>query len=135
MTGGYMDILTESVGRFVKVQYYRTLELAGSNRGEFEALRARLVSILYDVVDIDLFREIAEEVVESIEELTDGVNESTLLDRYSVVLHPSVCSIQAFRPVCRELLELVNRVLSVTRGTKGQMRQARMHTMGIQVIK
>lgn len=130
-----MDILSESVGRFVKVKYYRTLELAGGNRGEFEALQARLVSILYDVVDIDLFREIAEEVVESIEELTDGVNEPTLLDRYSIVLHPSVCSVQAFRPVCRELLELVSRVLSVTRGTKGQRRLARMHTMGIQVIK
>lgn len=130
-----MDILTESVGRHVKRQYYRTLELADGNRREFEALQTRLVSILYDVVDIDLYREIAEDVVESIDDLTDGVNEATLLDRYSIVLHPSVCSIQAFRPVCRELLELVNRVLAVRRGTKGQLRMARMHTMGIQVIK
>lgn len=130
-----MDILSESVGRFVKAKYYRTLELAGGNRGEFEALQTRLVSILYDVVDIDLFREIAEDVVESIDELTAGVNEPTLLDRYSIVLHPSVCSIQAFRPVCRELLEMVTRVLSVTRGTKDQLRLARMHTKGFQVIK
>lgn len=130
-----MDILTESVGRHVKTQYYRTLELAERKRHEFEALQTRLVSILYDVVDIDLYREIAEDVVESIDDLTDGVNEATLLDRYSIVLHPSVCSIQAFRPVCRELLELINRVLAVRRGTKGQLRMARMHTMGIQVIK
>ncbi|GEM_PF-1904008 len=130
-----MDILTESVGRHVKTQYYRTLELADGKRHEFEALQTRLVSILYDVVDIDLYREIAEDVVESIDDLTDGVNEATLLDRYSIVLHPSVCSIQAFRPVCRELLELINRVLAVRRGTKGQLRMARMHTMGIQVIK
>lgn len=130
-----MDILTESVGRHVETQYYRTLELADGKRHEFEALQTRLVSILYDVVDIDLYREIAEDVVESIDDLTDGVNEATLLDRYSIVLHPSVCSIQAFRPVCRELLELINRVLAVRRGTKGQLRMARMHTMGIQVIK
>lgn len=130
-----MDILTESVGRHVKTQYYRTLELADGKRHEFEALQTRLVSILYDVVDIDLYREIAEDVVESIDDLTDGVNEATLLDRHSIVLHPSVCSIQAFRPVCRELLELINRVLAVRRGTKGQLRMARMHTMGIQVIK
>ncbi|WP_300671059.1 hypothetical protein [Desulfoluna sp.] len=130
-----MDILSDSVGKLVKTRYYRTLALAGVKRRDFEHLQARLVSILYDVVDIDLFREVAEDVTESIEELMEGVNETTLLDRYSILLHPSVCSINAFRPVCRELLELVNRVLSITRGTKGQVRMARMHTMGIQVIK
>lgn len=130
-----MDILSENVGRFVRSQYYRTLDLAAAKRGDFEALQRRLVSILYDVVDIDLFREIAEDLVESIDDLTDGINEPTLLDRYSVVLHPSVCSIQSFRPVCRELLELVSRVLAVTRGSKGQLRLARMHTMGLEVVK
>lgn len=93
------------------------------------------MSILYDVVDIDLFREVAEEVAESLTELTEGVSGTTLLHRYSILLHPSVCSVHAFRPLCRELLEVVNRVLSVTRGTKGQWRMARMHSMGLQVIK
>ncbi|VFQ46542.1 hypothetical protein MSL71_42090 [Desulfoluna butyratoxydans] len=130
-----MDILSDSVGRHVKTRYYRTLELATGKRRDFEQLREQLVSILYDVVDIDLFQDVAEEVVESIDELTEGVKGITLLHRYGTLLDPSTCSIHSFRPLCRELLELVNRVLSVTRGNKGQRRMARMHTMGIQIIK
>ena len=130
-----MDILSDSVGRLVKARYYRTVELASLNRQEFEQLQIRLASILYDVVDIDLYRETAEELVDCIEELVDEASESTLLDRFAIVLHPSVCSVYAFRPVCRELLELVNRVLTVIRGSKGQLRLARMHAMGIQVVK
>jgi hypothetical protein len=130
-----MDMLFDSVGRSVKPQYYRTLELAAGRRSDFEQLQSRLISILYDVVDIDLFRDVAEDVVDMIDDLVEGLNEPTLLDRYSIVLHPSVCSTQSFRPVCRELLELVNRVLSVARGSKGQLRLARMHIMGMQVVK
>ncbi|MCG8472209.1 MAG: hypothetical protein MI742_10160 [Desulfobacterales bacterium] len=130
-----MENISNSIEVYVKKQYYRTLDLAVARRHDLEDLRMRLISILYDVVDIELFQEVAQGVVESIEELTEGMVEPTLLDKYSIVLNPDTCSIEAFRPVCRDLLEMINRVLTVTREGRNQLRQARMHSMGIHVVK
>lgn len=130
-----MNYMSNSLEKFVRKQYYQTLALAFSRRHDVEDLRMRLVSVLYDVVDIDHFRDVLEGLSECLEELTDGVVEPTLLDRYALVLKPEICSIEAFRPVCRELLEVLNRVLAVSREGRGQLKLARMHSMGIHIVK
>ena len=130
-----MNDLPNSLEKYVRKQYYQTLALAFSRRYDVEDLRMRLISILYEVVDIDHFREVAEGISESLEELTAGVVEPTLLDRYTLALNPDVCSIEAFRPICRELLEMINRVLAATREGRSQLRLARMHSMGVHVVK
>ena len=89
----------KSFNEQTKDNFYHMIDIATHNKQLFTELKDNLISILYDVVDIDLYDDILDNLIECVIELNE---DSHTLNKYHTLLE--TCSHRSFRIICKEFL-------------------------------